>query len=198
MRLRPRLVVGLGNPGDEYKGTRHNVGYEVLDLLSRRLGVRPTSLRAAGRRWGDLYASPQGSFGLLWPATYMNLSGGAVVAALRRLETDPPALLVVTDDFNLPLGAIRARSGGSSGGHKGLLSIEQALDTLDYPRLRLGVGGPVGDPVDHVLSRFRRSEQPVVEELLEMASRAAEDWVNGCSIEQIQARYNRRSPQAEP
>lgn len=194
----PRLVVGLGNPGSEYEGSRHNVGFAALDRYARRLGARPGSLKADGRRYGDLYRSPDGRFGLLWPGTYMNLSGGAVLAAVRQLETLPAAIFVISDDFHLPLGALRARAGGTAGGHNGLKSVEQALGTQDYPRLRIGVGAPLGETVDYVLSRFRRHELETVEETLETASWAAEDWALGASMERIQARYNRRSPQAEP
>ncbi|MBC8328522.1 MAG: aminoacyl-tRNA hydrolase [Planctomycetes bacterium] len=189
-----RLVVGLGNPGPEYQGTRHNVGFGALDLLASRLGAEPAILKVAGQRLGRLYRSPDGRFGLLWPLTYMNLSGGPVARALERLEGEPASLFVLTDDFNLDLGALRARPGGSPGGHNGLKSIEKVLGTSDYARLRIGVGDPGHDSVEFVLSRFKRAEQERVEETLETASFAAEDWIRGATIEQIAARYNRRSP----
>lgn len=186
--------MGLGNPGPEYENTRHNVGFRVLDLLAIRLGVEPSGLKAAGQRLGQLYRSPGSDFALLWPTTFMNLSGGPVEAARRQLDTDPHSILVITDDFHLPLGAIRIRAEGSSGGHNGLKSIERSLGTRHYPRLRLGVGDPRGSTVDFVLSRFRASEKKVVEESLETCSFAAEDWVRGGPIEDLQARYNRRTP----
>ena len=191
---RPRLVVGLGNPGPEYANTRHNVGFGALDLLATRLSAEPSALKAAGQRLGDFYRAPGSAFALLWPTTFMNLSGGAVAAAARQLESDPASILVITDDFNLPLGAIRIRSGGSAGGHNGLTSIESALGTQEYPRLRIGIGSPRGDTVDFVLSRFRRGEAKTVEETLETASWAAEDWIRGSSIEDLQTRFNRREP----
>ena len=190
----PRLLVGLGNPGPQYAGTRHNVGFAVLDLLATRLGVEPTGFRVGGRRIADLYHDPEHGFALLWPLSYMNLSGGPVVAALRAVEAVPRTVFVITDDFHLPLGAIRTRASGSAGGHNGLTSVEESLGTQEYPRMRIGVGDPSGEAADYVLSRFRRSEEKVVEEMLETASWAAEDWVKGASVEDIQARYNRRMP----
>ncbi|RMH03441.1 MAG: aminoacyl-tRNA hydrolase [Planctomycetota bacterium] len=190
----PRLVVGLGNPGAEYDGTRHNVGFAVLDLLAARLGAEPGLLKIAGQRLGRLWRSPDGGSALLWPLSYMNLSGGPVARALERLGSDPASLLVITDDFHLPLGALRARPGGSAGGHNGLKSIERVLGTQAYPRLRIGVGEPGHDSVEFVLGRFRRGERKIVEETLETASLAAEDWLSGATIEEIAARYNRRSP----
>lgn len=190
----PRLIVGLGNPGAKYRETRHNVGFLTLDLFATRIGASPTGLKAGGQRLGDFYRSPEGGFALLWPSTFMNLSGGAVVAAQRQLDTDPESILVITDDFHLPLGALRVRAQGSTGGHNGLASIEAALGTQDYSRLRIGVGDPGGNSVEFVLSRFRRGEKKAVEETLETSSWAAEDWAGGISIEDLQARYNRRKP----
>jgi len=190
----PRLVVGLGNPGPEYEDTRHNVGFLALDCLATRLDLRPSPLKVGGRRIGDFYRDPDRGFGLLWPATFMNLSGGAVAAGLRRLETTPSSIFVILDDFNLPLGALRLRPSGSAGGHKGLKSITASLGTDAFPRLRVGVGSPGSDPVGFVLSRFRRSERKIVEETLETASWAAEDWIRGVPVEELQTRYNRRTP----
>lgn len=203
----PRLVVGLGNPGPEYAGTRHNVGFATLDLLATRRGGAPSVLKVGGRRLARILTPPdrrpseptsepppEPRWGLLWPLTYMNLSGPAVRAALARLGSAPASLFVLCDDFHLELGALRARPGGSSGGHKGLGSIESALGTRDFARLRIGVGDPGGDAVEFVLSRFSRAEREVVDETVGAAAQAAEDWILGASIDEIAARYNRRKP----
>lgn len=187
-----RLLLGLGNPGAEYAGTRHNVGFEALDLLAVRLGL---AWSAEGKA---LRAEHVGTRTVLVkPTTYMNRSG----IALRQAWFDygleeAEQLFVITDDFHLPLGALRLRAAGSPGGHNGLASLEEQLGTDAYPRLRIGVGEPGKDTVDFVLSRFSAAEQPVVEETLETASWAAEDWTRGASMEDLQARYNRRTPQA--
>ncbi len=190
----PRLLVGLGNPGQEYQGTRHNVGFAVLDLLAARFGVEPSWIKQGGQRLGRYWQDRSRGIAMLWPTTYMNLSGNAVRAAQRQLECEPASIFVITDDFNLDLGALRIRPGGSPGGHNGLRSIESSLDTRDYPRLRIGVGDPGSDSVDFVLNRFRRSEQKLVEETLETASWAAEDWLGGKSLDDLQAKFNRRMP----
>lgn len=193
----PRLVVGLGNPGAKYAGTRHNVGFDVLDLYAYRLQREPESFSVAGQSMADAIVAEDESFVLLWPLTYMNLSGRAVVAALRHFEADPAQILVVTDDFHLPLGALRARAAGSCGGHNGLRSLEECLGTSEYARLRIGVGEPREGTVDFVLDTFRAAEEPIIEETLETCSWAAEDWATrGASVEDLQARYNRRKPQA--
>ncbi len=193
----PRLVVGLGNPGAKYAGTRHNVGFDVLDLFAHRLQREPEPFPVSGPTLADAIVAADDSFVLLWPLTYMNLSGRAVVAALRHFEADPAQILVVTDDFHLPLGALRVRAAGSSGGHNGLRSISASLgDCDDFPRLRIGVGEPRDSTVDFVLDTFRSAEEPIIEETLETCSWAAEDWVKGASVEDLQARYNRRKPQA--
>lgn len=193
----PRLVVGLGNPGAQYAGTRHNVGFDTLDLYAHRLQREPEPFVVAGRTLADVLVGQDEQFVLLWPLTYMNLSGHAVVAALRHFEADPAQMLVVTDDFHLPLGALRIRAAGSCGGHNGLRSIEECLDSEAYPRLRIGVGEPADSTVDFVLDTFRASEEPVIEETLVTSSWVAEDWAaKGASIEDLQGRYNRRKPQA--
>jgi peptidyl-tRNA hydrolase, PTH1 family len=126
----------------------------------------------------------------------MNRSGGPMVAAMRAFEVHPAQILIITDDFHLDLGAIRARGTGSTGGHNGLASIEEVLGSTDYARLRIGVGTPGADTVDFVLDRFGPDEESVMEETVMIASWAAEDWANGLSIDELQAKYNRRKPQA--
>jgi PTH1 family peptidyl-tRNA hydrolase len=187
-----RLVVGLGNPGDEYAGTRHNVGFEALDLLAARRGLR---WQVEGQA---LCAFDEAAHcALLKPLTYMNRSGAALRAFARKRPLDGPAsIFVLTDDFHLPLGALRVRPDGSTGGHNGLASVEEAVGAQSYPRLRIGVGEPGPDSVDFVLSRFSAAERRVLEETLETAAWCAEDWVRGVSLEELQTRYNRRTPQA--
>jgi len=199
-----RLVLGLGNPGAEYAGTRHNVGFGVLDLLAARLRLT-WSLQGPA-----LEASlPEARVVLVKPITYMNRSGAALRQQLLTRGPIPPAsIFVITDDFHLPLGSLRLRDSGSSGGHNGLASLEAALASPDYPRLRIGIGqagagieparpvAPGSETVDFVLSAFSSIERPVIEETLMTASWCVEDWVRGASLEALQARYNRRSPQA--
>ena len=203
----PRLLVGLGNPGPSYAGTRHNVGFDALVLFANRLKAEPKPFLLSGQRVGDIVVDAQLRFALLWPLTYMNRSGGPVIAALRELHADPAQMLVLTDDFHLDLGGLRARASGSSGGHNGLRSIEDSLGCQDpetqeflpyqeFARLRIGVGSPKHSSVEFVLENFRPGETETVEETLMTASWAAEDWAMGTSSEEIQARYNRRKPQA--
>ncbi len=167
------LVVGLGNPGGEYAGTRHNVGYEVVDILAERhhIPVRKRTLRSV---LGDGTIEGQRVM-LARPMTYMNLSGEAVGAITRMYRIPPEQVIVVVDDINLPLGALRLRLKGSSGGHNGLDSIEHHLHTRDYPRIRIGVGGArPGGMVDHVLGRFRREEREAIADALQRAADAVE------------------------
>ncbi len=162
-----RLVVGLGNPGVEYAGTRHNVGFMVLD----RMAIRKAEWRRE-KAWNGLMVSVDGVL-LLKPQTYMNLSGEAVAGVARFYKIPPESVLVVLDDMALGLGRLRLRLGGSAGGHNGLQSIIQHLGTKDVARVRIGIGGAApGESVGHVLGRFRKDEQNALEEVLERAEAA--------------------------
>ena len=187
-----RLVIGIGNPGDEYDGTRHNVGFAVLDLVARQRGLefgrleRAVEAGLSGRVKARIASARDGSWHLIKPLTFVNGSGIAVGALARAWAIPPHSIFVVADDLDLPLGRIRIRPSGSSGGHRGLLSIEQALATRDYPRLRLGIGRPAADhgldrdrvaSVDHVLSRFAPEERQSLEESLALAAQAVGDWL---------------------
>ena len=185
-----KLIAGLGNPGNEYRGTRHNVGFEVVDLLARRHGgsweaAKVDAVFAKIRVGGDTVL-------VLKPLTYMNLSGEAVQGFAHYFKIDVPDTLIVTDDVNLPLGRLRARTSGSEGGHNGLRSIALRLGTLDYPRLRVGVGR--GDQnrelADHVLSRFDKEEIPGIEAAIARAADAAETFVTD-GIDVVMNRFNR-------
>jgi PTH1 family peptidyl-tRNA hydrolase len=170
-----KIVVGLGNPGAQYEKTRHNIGWMVLDRLADRAGWsgrgrnRDASAVVAGRYRGlDLV--------LAKPLTYMNESGLAARKILARERAPLLDLLVVADDFALPFGKLRLREGGSAGGHNGLRSIIEELGTEKFSRLRIGIGEPGRDAVDHVLSQFRRGERARLSELLDAAADAVEAW----------------------
>jgi PTH1 family peptidyl-tRNA hydrolase len=170
-----KAVVGLGNPGSRYVGTRHNVGFAVIDLLAHSL---PTG-RFQTRFRSQVAESTLDGLRLLLvkPETFMNLSGGSVRELLDYHELALEDLLVVCDDINLPLGKLRVRRRGTHGGHNGLRDIQEHLSTTDYARLRIGVGFPEGEEtIDHVLGRFRRSEQKAIEDTLTLASQAVVFW----------------------
>ena len=170
-----KLVAGLGNPGREYAGTRHNVGFEVMDLLARRHHL-PWPAKLDGSSVEARWRRPDADVLLVKPLTYMNLSGRAVGEVARFYKIDLPDVLVVTDDVNLPVGRLRARASGSEGGHNGLRSIAESFGTIDYARLRIGVGrGDLRrDLADHVLARFEPDEQAGMEDAIARAADAVE------------------------
>lgn len=170
-----KLVVGLGNPGSKYQGTRHNIGFEAVDRIAE-VGTGATFTR----KFDGLLAEAEIDFRrvlLLKPETFMNLSGRSVAQAMRFYKLDLADLLVVCDDLNLPLGKLRIRGGGSDGGQKGLRDITAQLGADQYARLRIGIGdrGPI-DAADFVLSRFRSAERPVMDDALILASQAVAVW----------------------
>jgi PTH1 family peptidyl-tRNA hydrolase len=193
------MVVGIGNPGREYEGTRHNIGFEVVRLIAERKGVALDSERmpGLGRAFGRLGRvrdrTGEVSALLLEPWTYVNESGRAVRAAAVRADLQPAEILVVVDDFHLDLGVLRIRERGSSGGHNGLKSIETHLGSRDYPRLRVGIGSPGRDSVDHVLSRFSRRDREDVEVAVARAADAVEEWISTGDLKELMNRYNSRS-----
>lgn len=170
-----RIVVGLGNPGAQYAGTRHNVGWMVCDRIAERAGFagrgkeRDASVVLRGR-WEEL------DLLLVKPLTYMNDSGSAVRKVLARERVPLDHVLVVTDDFSLPLGRLRLRAEGSAGGHNGLRSIIAEMGTQKFSRLRVGIGAPEQGAVGHVLTRFAASEAADLERVLAAASDAVRDW----------------------
>ena len=165
-----QAVVGLGNPGPEYKGTRHNVGQRVVDHLAKTLKKRWTregASQVARAQWRGqpLY--------LIKPGSFMNVTGPAVQRLCRRLGLAPAGLILVYDDIDLPLGKVRVRMKGSHGGHKGVRSIIETLGTAELRRVKVGVGRPGGkdEVVDHVLSPFLPDELPLIEAASEEAAR---------------------------
>lgn len=184
-----KLIVGLGNPGPRYRQTRHNVGFMVIDRLAERLAATPWREKFHGEVAEASHAGQR--LMLLKPLTYMNLSGTAVAAAARNRVDDPADLLVLVDEAQLPLGRVRLRGEGSAGGHNGLKSLIEHLGTKEFPRLRIGVGAAEGgeDLADHVLSKFRPDEWPVIEKAVERAADAALSYIE-LGIERTMNAFN--------
>lgn len=172
-----RIILGIGNVGERYAGTRHNVGFDVVDELDRRHGPLPWSRRheAGIAAW----RSPHGQVLLVKPETYVNGSGAVAQALLAHHRAAPADLLVVVDDLNLPLGTLRLRPDGSAGGHNGLRDIESRIGTA-YPRLRVGIGASPGAgdaQIGHVLGRWGEAERADVALMLRKAADCAETWL---------------------
>jgi PTH1 family peptidyl-tRNA hydrolase len=171
-----KLVVGLGNPGPKYAGTRHNVGFEVIDYLAAAPGC--SMFREKFEAFvADLKEGDETVL-LMKPLTFMNLSGRAVRAAVDFYKLTVDQVLIICDDFNLPLGKLRVRAKGSHGGQNGLRNIQEQLGTDAYARLRIGVGQPApGDAVDFVLSKFKPGERKSADEAVAAAAQATLEWV---------------------
>lgn len=171
----PALVVGLGNPGPDYARTRHNVGFLVADLLAARTGSRFGVHKRSGADVAETRLAGRRSV-LAKPRSYMNDSGGAVAGAARFFSVGLADVLVVHDDLDLDLGAVRVKRGGGEGGHNGLRSISKALGSKDYLRVRVGIGRPPGrqDPADYVLKPFGAAARAEVELACEIAADAVE------------------------
>jgi len=167
-----RLIIGLGNPGPKYENTRHNVGYRVIDALADRLRVSSFAREHdASVGWGQ-YKNQK--IGLAKPLTFMNRSGDAVAPLCNYNNLSPSDLLIVVDDLDLPVGTVRLRPKGSSGGHNGLEHVAQRLGTTAFPRLRVGIGSDFdrGEQVDYVLSPFTPDQQQPIQDAIEDAVEA--------------------------
>jgi peptidyl-tRNA hydrolase, PTH1 family len=185
------LVVGLGNPGEEFKRTRHNVGADVVEILATRHGARlrkgkehalSDEVRIEGKR-----------VALAIPLTYMNDSGQAVAALVRRYGVEPEQIVIVHDELDLPPATLKLKAGGGLAGHNGLRSIKQHLHTEDFLRVRIGVGKPVSKErgADHVLNKFSKRERSDIDVVLEEAADAVE-MIAGDGIDPAMNRYNSR------
>jgi PTH1 family peptidyl-tRNA hydrolase len=168
----PRLIVGLGNPGETYRDTRHNIGFMVLDEIARRMGA---AFREE-KRWSGLVAKFTGGY-LLKPLTFMNDSGRSVQAVAHFYKATPAQTLVVYDDVDLPLGRLRFRASGSAGGHNGIRSMISSFGSDEFPRLKVGIspenGRPAGERmVGHVLGKFRTEEQTELQIVIQRAADA--------------------------
>lgn len=172
------MICGLGNPGDRYRWTRHNVGFRVVDLLADRWALTGEGRVRDGAAVLEVrHPEPIGRVTLAKPMRYMNRSGAPLRAALRQTDADVAEdLLVVADDIDLPLGRVRLRRSGSAGGHNGLRDIIAALGTEEFARLRIGVGR-AGEAASHVLATFRPDERDLATEMVAVGADAAERWL---------------------
>ncbi len=185
----PFLITGLGNPGRQYRETRHNVGFMTVDRLAAHLGITFTRMEskamiAKGEHRGQrlILAKPQ---------TFMNLSGQSVGALARFYKVPPTQLLVIFDDVDLPLGTLRIRPGGGSSGQKGMTSIIERLGTQDFPRLRVGIGRPPGrmEAADYVLQAFSKGEKELLDTTLDRAVQAILEFT-GAGLDSAMNKYN--------
>jgi len=188
----PVLLVGLGNPGDEYRHTRHNAGAMVVDRFA---ASRCSGWRRERKFFSEVATGECGGRKVVCvkPQTYMNLSGEAVAALSRFYRVTPDQIMVVADDADLPIGAVRMRPSGGSGGHNGLASVKQHLGTQDFPRQRIGVARPVQavrDIASHVLGVFEPDEQVRLNEVLQQADRQIQCWLEE-SLGKAMSLYNR-------
>ena len=188
----PRLIVGLGNPGETYRDTRHNIGFMVLDEIARRMGA---AFREE-KRWSGLVAKFTGGY-LLKPLTFMNDSGRSVQSVGHFYKASPAQTLVVYDDVDLPLGRLRFRTSGSAAGHNGIRSLIASLGSDEFPRLKVGIspadGRPAGERmVGHVLGKFRTEEQPALQTVIQRAADAVLSVVDS-GLEAAMNVFNRQT-----
>jgi PTH1 family peptidyl-tRNA hydrolase len=190
-----KLVVGLGNPGNRYEGTRHNVGFAAVDLLAERHHLvwesAPRGIDALSVKWQN------GGVVLAKPLTYMNLSGQAIVGLLQFFKIENADLLVIVDEAQLETGRLRARPAGSAGGHNGLKSVIASLGSDAFPRLRIGVGrgDTRRDLADHVLGKIEAAHRPTIEEAVRRAADAAEMFITD-GILAVMNTFNRKDDRA--
>ncbi len=196
------MIVGLGNPGDEYLGTRHNVGFEVVEALASELGgllfEHPRVLEGyTGPRKLTVARDTRRDVLLLEPMTFMNLSGQAVAPVARWAGVAPEDLMIVYDDIDLPFGKLRIRPHGGSGGHNGMRSILECLGTDRFPRMRVGIGRPRTDAARHVLDRFDRREREEMDVVVAEATEALVFWLSEGNLEECMTRFHSRWNEAD-
>lgn len=190
-----KLVVALGNIGREYAGTRHNIGFMTADLLAERWGDTE-AWRKADNAFYLEKRMPEKCW-VIKPTTYMNNSGVAVADFANFYHIPPEDVLVIQDDMDLPVGTLRIRRKGSSGGHNGLKSIERALGSQAYPRIKVGIGHPVHQEqavISHVLHPFQGKDKEKVQEALDQAADAVEAWMKGAAVGELMQQFNKKAP----
>lgn len=195
----PQLIVGLGNPGAKYNNTRHNIGFDAVDALSKRWMTSLSDNKKFKGEFGEVMVPrlSKDKLRLLKPQTFMNLSGQSIRAVIDWYKIPPEAVLLVYDDMDLPTGRLRLRLSGSAGGHNGVKSTISHLGTQDFPRLRIGIGAPRlpgggrDSTVSHVLGKFSVAEQKVMDEVLQLTMEAIELGLRQ-SMEKAMSLYNNR------
>ena len=190
-----KLVVALGNIGREYAGTRHNIGFMTADLLAERWGDTE-AWRKADNAFYLEKRMPEKCW-VIKPTTYMNNSGVAVADFANSYHIPQEDVLVIQDDMDLPVGTLRIRRKGSSGGHNGLKSIERALGSQAYPRIKVGIGHPVHQEqavISHVLHPFQGEDKEKVQEALDQAADAVEAWMKGAAVGELMQQFNKKAP----
>mgnify|MGYP002777086594 CR=1 FL=1 len=193
----PQLIVGLGNPGPKYDRTRHNVGFDLVDLLAQRWQISLTEQKKFKGILGEGLGPGGSKLRLLKPTTYMNNSGQAMRAVLDWYKLPPESVLVVYDDMDLPVGRLRMRLSGSAGGHNGMKSAIAHLGTQNFPRLRVGIGNAQQatgekDTVSHVLGKFAPQEAKIMAEVIPVAADAIEFALRQ-GVEKAMSLYNNRT-----
>jgi len=186
-----KFVIGLGNPGLEYRNTRHNIGFMVLKELRSRQNLGRARRKFLAKCWQGIIDNNEVL--LVEPQTYMNRSGESVRLLVDFYKPDLSDIIIIMDDMALPIGQIRIRASGSAGGHKGLGNIIELLNTNKITRLRIGIGQPPEgiDPTDYVLGKFNKEEKIIVSKSIKLAADAVEDWVrNGTTY--VMNHYNNR------
>lgn len=190
-----KLVVALGNIGREYAGTRHNIGFMTADLLAQRWGEENAWRKADNATYLEK-RMPEKCW-LIKPTTYMNNSGVAAADFANFYHIPPEDVLVIQDDMDLPVGTLRIRRKGSSGGHNGLKSIERALGSQAYPRIKVGIGHPVHQEqavISHVLHPFQGEDKEKIQEAIAQAADAVEAWMKGVEVGELMQQFNKKAP----
>lgn len=185
-----KMIVGLGNPGHKYEGSKHNIGFATIDYILDQLNIEMTDQKFQADY--TIYHNDSKKVLFVKPFTYMNLSGEAVLPLMSYYGIGMDDLLIIYDDLDLDIGKLRLREKGGSGGHNGLKSINQMLGSQEYKRIRIGIGRP--DPgwnvVDHVLAPFKKVDVSVINEAIDTASRATIDWIQGKPFIDVMSQYN--------
>lgn len=189
-----KMIVGLGNPGKKYENTKHNVGFMAIDYLIKELGVHSHTSKSSKFNALIIEARANGNKVLLVkPLTFMNLSGEAVRPILDWYKVDLDDVAIIYDDLDLPLGKIRIREKGSSGGHNGIKSIIQHVGTDIFKRFRVGISHPEGKSVvDYVLTSFNKQEKQTIDDSLMKVNKAIIDWINGVDFKKIMSTYQQK------
>lgn len=183
-----KLIVGLGNPGDKYKNTRHNMGFDVIEKLVDHFSIAVKSQKFQGILWETAVKGEKILF--LEPQTFMNLSGNSLIAVINFYKLDPTSdLLVIYDDMDLPLGKVRIRKKGSAGGHNGMKSIISHVGQ-NFFRIRCGIGKTQNSSIDFVLGKFSKEEKKTVDQMVDTAKKAVIDFINDIGIDEVMQRYN--------